>query len=278
MTTATRTAPTHGTRACYLRGCRRDECLTAHRRYMKAYHLDRGRNGNRRVDATPIMPKIRAYSEAGWSHHQMSQLSGCSKAVFQGLLAGTSANVNHKVYRLLQAMPATPPSVTSCKYIDATGTIRRARALIAIGHYVGECAAEIGIHPDHLGRILGGDMPVVLGATSVRVAALYDRWRWKPGKNLANRTIARKKGWHGPLAWDGNIDDPKAQPDTEKPAKGKAKTPARPAGRRQEVEHLAGFGLPEREIAARLDMAESTVRQFIQEWRTGTRRDRRKAA
>lgn len=100
----------------------------------------------------------------------------------------------------------------------------------------------------------------------------------RPGPSQVARRLALRKGWATAAAWDEEaIDDPAATPEGMA-SDDRTNRNELAAARRDEVEHLDRFGISEREIAARLDMALSTVRGIVRELRAGERRDRSKAA
>lgn len=99
--------------------------------------------------------------------------------------------------------------------IDATGTIRRIRALATIGwsfrylaerrgHESGACAIR---------QLASGQRHKVTADTARAFALLYDELCTSDGPSVRAVTWARKRGWHGPEAWtDPTIDDPAAEP------------------------------------------------------------------
>lgn len=257
----TRTPPQHGERRCYLRGCRRPECVAANAAYCKRYRVDRYSNGPRRVPAQPYIKLAARYAAHGWSHFQMAELAGCSETVFFDLLNGKSARLNPKTAKQLDQMPADPIDVPGRSHVDPTGTIRRGRALYRIGHTVQDMSVEIGLHPEALGRILTRPTTAVLASTAQGMTVLYAKWRWTPGKHLGNRTRAANRGWHGPLAWD-DIDDPNAQPDGGEPYKPIIKG-SRDSMRRAEIAHLLSCGESVATIALRMQRDEKYISDLI---------------
>ncbi|MFE0088807.1 hypothetical protein [Streptomyces sp. NPDC059016] len=212
----TRTPPQHGERRCYMAGCRRDECRAANAAYCKRYRVSRHRNGPRRVDATPYAEHVRRYADLGWSRRQIALLAGTSETTIIDLLSGKAKHLNPDSAEAIRALPAEPANIPGRAYFDATGTIRRGRALYRIGHQVADMAAELGLHADSLSEILHRDGGLVLASTAHNMTDLYKRLRWTPGKFIANRTRATNRDWHGPLAWeDATIDDPTAKPDVD---------------------------------------------------------------
>lgn len=97
-------------------------------------------------------------------------------------------------------------------HVDATGTHRRIRALMAIGHRLRDIAAELGRSYDAVDKwLLAGS---VHRDTARAVADLYERRSGTPGPHKGRRTRSRRRGYAPPLAWDDvDIDDPDATPN-----------------------------------------------------------------
>lgn len=252
----------HGTRGCYLRGCRRPECVDANRRYCKAYRSTTYKSGPLRVDAAPAARACRAMADAGWSEHQIAAASGCSERAVHCLLAGVHPTITAATEaKILRANPRTldtPPWT----YVDATGTIRRGRALFAMGHLVVDIAAAAGIAHDPLSRILNRNPAVVRANTAQSITAVYARWSRTPGRSQYNRKLAAQRGWHSPIAWGDDIDDPKAEPEcpaVEEPLAYHAAAQERAS----EALHLYRLKVTPPEIAARTGLSVGYVREQI---------------
>ncbi|MGH3585713.1 MAG: hypothetical protein ACRDQ0_05275 [Pseudonocardia sp.] len=274
MTTATR--PQHGERRCYLRGCRKPECTNANKQYCKQYRTDLYLHGPRRVDIQPYLAIVNHYIDHGWSYAQIGKLAGCCETVAFNLHKGITKQLSRKAATQLDTLPATPPSTPARGNVDPTGTIRRGQALYRIGHTVRAMAPEIGIDEASLSRILTRPVSFVYGSTATAMTVLYSRWQGTPGNSTANRNRAETRGWPDPTWWEdmGHIDDPNFNPHAAEDLGSRELA----ALRRAEVEHLASYGCTAVEINNRVDLKLSTIRQILQELRTGHRRDRRTAA
>ena len=262
--------PDHGTRARYLRGCRCDACRTANKRYCKHY---RAKTVHRpvRVDATPVRERLQEWVRQGYSQTQIGEAVGKKSGDISKLLAGQPTTAPDIAARILRS--PGPTGHPACARVDSTGTIRRGRALHVIGYPIYMIAAGVPMATNHLGRILGWEPAHVSAAIAQGMTALYKQWSGRPGPSHFAVFDARRHGWHGPLAWD-DIDNPNEQPETEQVGELELKRNELAAIRRAEIEHLDSFGLPIGEIAARLDIAESTVAGIVRELHAGQRRQR----
>ncbi|MER7806125.1 hypothetical protein [Streptomyces sp900116325] len=211
-----RTAPQHGERRCYLRGCRRTECLNAHYRYMSRYRLDRQQGaGTRRIPAEPAAQHVQTLYEAGWTTGQIAVAAECADRTVADLLHRKNKTIRKDLAaRILNARP-TLAALPGATKVDATGTIRRAQALMAIGHSLTSIANAMGVsHYTVLGNILNGLRPTVTVATARSAASVYRKLAEVPGTAQRARNVAAERGWPPPAAWDDErIDDPTATPD-----------------------------------------------------------------
>lgn len=95
------------------------------------------------------------------------------------------------------------------------GTLRRLRALCALGWSTEHLAAELGVIRSAVNNLMiYRDGRTVRPSTANAVAALYDRLSMTPGPSELSRSRAAAKGWAPPLAWDDDedMDDPKTKP------------------------------------------------------------------
>jgi lambda repressor-like predicted transcriptional regulator len=220
MTTATRPRPAtaklpppeHGERRCYQHGCRQPECSDAHYRYMSRLRLDHARGNRRRVPSAPASDHVQALSQAGWSLGQIAAAAHCQPRTISDLLARRYPTTHGDIANRILATTITISTAPSRTHTDATGTIRRVQALMAIGHTMLSVANAIGMAPTALSNVSNGKHPTVTIATALATADLYKRWANTPGTNNRARNRAAHHGWPPPAAWD-DIDNPHARPD-----------------------------------------------------------------
>lgn len=105
--------------------------------------------------------------------------------------------------------------------VDVTGTRRRLRALLAIGHSHSEMACRLGTTAQRLNVVVHDTGPgTVTRRTAAGVRALYDQLWDVPGSSARARAVASTRGWVPPLGWDDDdIDDPAAVPARPGPAR-----------------------------------------------------------
>lgn len=114
--------------------------------------------------------------------------------------------------------------------VPSTGTVRRLRALYALGWTCVQLGERMGVSKTRVAQLLSGRCVTVMPETAEKVAGLYrdlsmvvpmDRPAVRRGDSPIHertRWHARKRGWLPPLAWDDDlIDDPDARPATLEP-------------------------------------------------------------
>lgn len=238
----------HGTRACYvLDVCRCYPCSKANvaaeadRTRQKAY----GRY-DKYVDAEPVREHVRTLGAQGMGLKRVAAASGVSTGTLSKLMFGVyapgSGGRNGKGDRVRQpskrVLRTTAERVQAVSLVladgamvDATGTTRRVRALVALGWSQSKIASRLGIMRSNF-HLASGTRPCVLVSTARAVTALYDELsmtippqdthRDKISVNRA-RGYAKQRGWLPPLALDDErIEDPTYKPDTLTPDDGAA--------------------------------------------------------
>lgn len=86
--------------------------------------------------------------------------------------------------------------------IDPAPTVRRIRALQAIGWPLGDIDAALGRpgKSSNIWKML--TQPSIHVDTAAKVEAIYDRLHMKPGPSSRTRGLAARRGWVPPLGWD----------------------------------------------------------------------------
>lgn len=248
----------HGTRACYLAGCRRPECDTANYRYMSRLRLDHERGRPRRVPADACRAHIHALLDAGWLQAQVATAARVDHTQISHIVTGGQPNVARATEQRILAVPLGPPPRS--RDVDATGTRRRLQALVAIGHPMAHLAREVGVSVDAIGRIARGEKTQVRATTADTVAAVYRHLSLRPGPSPRARTIAARHGWHSPLAWDTDtINDPSAAPDLDLDAR---QTRYSTHEILEEIAHLDALGESDEEIARQLGKTVDRIRDL----------------
>lgn len=243
------------------------------------------------TDAAPVREHVLAITASGMGINRIAERTGVRRGTLDHLLYGTgdfppAVRIRTESAETLLAYWPSLDDYDDHTVIDGTGTRRRMQALAAAGwtaHAVQRC---IGIaHPQTFERLCHRDKVTARMARAVR--DFYTEFSSKrPEENGVEpwiaeraRTHAARKGWVGAGAWDDDtIDDPQFGPSG---AVRDLNRDELAALRRADIEHLASFGCTPQQIHARLgddDLALSTVRQIVQEWRTGVKRVRKQVA
>jgi hypothetical protein len=287
VTTTAKPLPPHGTtaRAYGSPGrrarCHCQPCRTARNRHQKQMRV------NRELGRSSFTSPAKAQAHLIELHRTMSwdTLTEATGVHFSNLVAifhGQRKKIRHETEaKILAAKP--PTKGDGGQYIDVTGSMRRLQALSCIGHSYATLAEAADTAPNRIMSIANGRQPTIRRDLAERIAAVYQQLAFSPSPvnkyTKRTRNVARSKGWHDPLWWEdmGGLDDPDFDPAS---VDGELGVRQLAALRREEIEHLAWSGCSNEEIHDRLvkEVSISTVRQIVQEWRTGVKRDRKQVA
>lgn len=283
-----RPLPAHGTAARYagtrLRaGCRCQRCLQGHSRACKLRRVAHDRGEVLRPDKAPVVAHILALQAAGMSLSQIGRAAGKAQSTVCRVLSGPSKAVNRDTARAILAV--RPVLSDPVGMVDSLGSVRRVRALYALGHGRRALASTCGLHTDTISGLAAGRWERVTEQTAAHIRRAYDELSMRVGTVRRNRSMAYQLGWAPPLAWDdGDIDDPAGTPavcggeDEALDYQAIDQALARGGVTLTASEQTAGVvegrlrGLSFLDLSERLDMAEADVRRI---WDTTLNRARR---
>lgn len=225
----------HGTHARYSlgpdenevpgKGCHCGLCKAGHRVYQKRYHLQvvRLTEAGRMVGTVPAWPvrdHVRGLMDAGVSARRIGGAAGVSMTTLARLLWGipwqgkpVAETIRARVAERLLALQLADferPNITPI------GVQRRLQGLIALGWTGMELSRRSDWCDREISRLTRGDLVCVLQSTAERAVALYDALHMIPAPESPASTLSRRRaadaGWAPPMAWDDDIDDPRARP------------------------------------------------------------------
>lgn len=264
----------HGTLSRYKHhGCRCKPCCDNLRAYEnRRYRLRGYGTWQPLVDVQPVREHVSRMVSDGYTIASIAKTAGTDVAALSRILYGPSKKLRTETAQRLLSVDPGDLTKSEHRTIDATGTRRRLHALVAIGWPLSHISRHIGVHPRRVVEFSNANRVAL--ASARRVEAGYRRlcgmdpanYGVPQGHITAARRLAAVRGWHGPLAWDADtIDDPAATPETD--------TDAAPAESRftradaqhvaAEIRHLAAFGVPAHEIAARVQRSETYIRDQL---------------
>lgn len=200
-------------RNCYLRGCRQPGCVLASTRYTKKLRVEHQRGHYRMTEAAPVRHHVEQLMAAGWTQAQISEASQVPPANIHKLYTEDQQKIANWRADAILAVEITAPPANN-RRVDATGSRRRLQALRVLGHRRYDLADRLGITADRIKHITRGATRYVSPEEAAVIARLYRQLSTVLGPSQQTATLAKKHGWHGPLAWD-DIDNPNEQPDTE---------------------------------------------------------------
>lgn len=220
------------------------------------------------VTADIVRVRCEQLRDAGLPDKQIARLAGVTALTVKNIIDGKYSTVRIDTHRQLMAVKVPTHSnarhvVTHGIRIDSTGTLRRLRALIALGYTQRYLAGRMNMLEANFSVVILGVKPKVEAGTARAAEALYEELSGTPPTRPSKRSLARAKklGWLPPLRWDDDkIDDPKARPARQKPNVTFDRA-QETADRRARVQHLTRCGWSAPRIAAHLGITERTVQR-----------------
>jgi hypothetical protein len=216
----------HGYARYRLDGCRCYTCAAA----VSDYNANRDRaiaygTWHPWVDAAPVRAHVTHLRSCGLGLRRIAAAASVQRSTLAGLMNGRPGRAPASkirpatALRILDVQP-TWDNLGDSTVIDATGTVRRLCALVALGWSQAKLAQRLDITPSNFTTTINADRVLVRTARAVR--GLYDElWNRQPPEDTHRekvaasraRNLARARGWVSPLAWDDDtIDDPAARP------------------------------------------------------------------
>lgn len=218
----------HGYARYRLDGCRCYICAYARSRYdeNRAKAITAG-TWQPWVDAEPVRVHIRYLQDCEMGLRTIAARARVDRKRLQAVLTGRpergtppQERMRPQLAAAVLAVEPTLEALAPSTLINPVGTVRRVRALVAVGWPQAHLATHLGMLPSNFGQMLGREHVLVRRALAVR--AMYEAlWRTDPtehGATVAGVTRARKhaadRRWAPVGAWDDDtIDDPGAFPD-----------------------------------------------------------------
>jgi hypothetical protein len=218
--------PRHGTTAGAVAGCGCLHCRVAIGNY-KTTRERRIAYGTWQpyVDAEPVREHLRILGAAGIGWQQAATVADVSPNTVNHLLYGKGGRLPARRCRkeLADVLFAVQPILDNYAdhaLVDATGTVRRLRALVVAGWPMQDLGDRLPGHRESMRRLIRNGAERVTAEVARAARDLYDALpepiedRWTPRR----RALAASLGWAGAGAWDvDTIDDPAAVPNLGDP-------------------------------------------------------------
>lgn len=207
-------------------GCRCAKCVheramerQRRRNRLRAY----GRENEitvRVVSANPVRRHIDALHALGLGYERIGRAAGVGHGIMMDLIYGPRGGERTGPVETIRkehadALLALSADTVEFALVDPTGTVRRLRALVAIGWSETRLAGILGMGVGNFWTLIHGRRGRVTVTKQHAVVAMFRELWDQPQTGVAAdraRRIAKHYRWVGPLAWD-NIDDPDEQPE-----------------------------------------------------------------
>lgn len=217
----------HDVDTCWTRhGCRCSTCVheramerQRRRNRLRAYGRD-DQIGPRPVPAAPVRAHVQQLHELGLGYERIGRAAGVGHGPMMDLIYGPRGTDQRAPVQKIRksyadALLALTADSVEAALVDPTGTVRRLRALVAIGWQETALAEALGMGVGNFWTLLHGRRNRITTGTRNKVTALFIQQWDKPQDGVrAERAkkIAKHYRWVGPLAWD-DIDDPTEVPE-----------------------------------------------------------------
>ncbi|WP_109523731.1 MULTISPECIES: hypothetical protein [Nocardia] len=146
------------------------------------------------------------------SRKRISRDSGVARQTVIGILQGKTQRISKQSEEQLLRVTAAAMTIPA-GMLDALGSRRRVRALIAAGHSVPVIAARARLSMAEIAAIASGRQGVVTPSTDTKIRKTFDVMQLEIGRSAAARQLGAERRWTLPLEWDDeNIDDPFHKP------------------------------------------------------------------
>ncbi|QDP95153.1 hypothetical protein FOE78_03790 [Microlunatus elymi] len=175
------------------------------------------------VDPAPVRAHVERLLAAGLTKPQIGRRSGLATNTITALLVGVhgrgpSERVRQDTAGRLLAVEPELIGPEQSGWVNPIGTMRRLRALVALGWSVKSIAKMAELPDGILWPTLAGRSRVIRVATRDRLSSLYEQLTQQPAPPASmGATWARNRAaglaWPLPCVWSGDgIDDPNARP------------------------------------------------------------------
>jgi hypothetical protein len=222
VTTASRPLPDHGTQTRYKGArngnyppCRCTTCVRAHSLACKRRTLAHISGTPPLYPAEPLRAHVQALEAASMSRDLIARRARVSHATISYLMRGLGQSVRRE--KALRILAVQPGDFDALAERPVEGTMRRVRAMYYLGHAPKTIAAHARVAESTISAIANGHHDIVQTPTAAAIATTYKTLSRRRGDSWKAAARAQRLGWHGPLAWDANIDDPAARPDIDEP-------------------------------------------------------------
>lgn len=218
---------THGTDTMYkVHRCRCDQCREAATARARARNREHLYGRHHLTDAEPSRQHIRGLMDQGMGWKRVAKAAGLAPSSVYAILWAQDSKSRTRPMRkqINKAMEATLLAVeldlADHMIIDNLGSLRRLRALVAMGWSQKRLAKILGMQPANFGTVIHGRREGITVKTAKRIDEVFtDLWDKTPDATTrfeqAGITRAKReadaKGWVTAAAWD-DIDDPDEEP------------------------------------------------------------------
>lgn len=216
----------HGTATMYkVHQCRCGQCRAAATDRARERRREQLYGRHHLTDAEPARQHVRGLMAQGMGWKSIADAAGISRSTLNPILwarAGSDPRPMRKqINRCLEAkLLAVKYELVGGQVMGNLGSLRRLRALVAMGWSQNCLAKRLGMEPSNFGGIINGHWGGIRVTTAEKIEEVFNElwdktptgttWQARGGITRAKKE-AHAKGWVTAAAWD-DIDDPDEEP------------------------------------------------------------------
>jgi transcriptional regulator with XRE-family HTH domain len=219
------------------------------------------------ADREQVLAHLQRLLDAGMTKELIAQAAGLPRGTIRML--PERARIETATAHAVLAVQPGATARDAVTRVPALGTIRRIHALSRIGWPQNLIAQRAGVAYVTVTQIAGGKHNRVAASTAEKIRRAYDELSGTPGPDKHVMSKAIRKNWAPPAAWDDNIDDPAATPQT-----GTRRAVMTAEEQIAEVEHLMNQGCDIDYIAEALNRNRRSIEQNLRRYKRNDLLDR----
>jgi len=239
--------------------CKWPKCMSEARRGMAGwcsfhYRKRHAMGLTKMTDCAPVKAHIVKLRELGWTYDQIAENCPCNGETVRMMLTQDYKKVHPPIGHAILSLPLVARDSTR-QTDDLTVMWRQLDAMAFMGWPQHVVCKMAGITPTRIKD--ARDRGTTSFSTIYAIDEVFRKVAYRQGPSERTRTLARGRGCVSVMAWNDIYDLNEPKPKLEKPPAAKKRISRIPW---DDVQHLRSLGLDDEEIAKKIGVRPSTLR------------------